>query len=94
MSDVGFQFKQTRGLVIIESSLGLVAIVPVGMGHVSSVVITAEVGAELYKGQELGYFAYGGSDMVMVFEGGKVDFSAHTGIHYKQGEQIARAVFW
>ena len=38
------------------------------MAQVSSVVITAEIGAEIRKGEELGYFQFGGSDFVMVFE--------------------------
>ena len=63
-----YQFVQTRGLVVIESPIGLVACVPMGMAQVSSVVITADVGVTLHKGEELGYFQFGGSDFVMVFE--------------------------
>ncbi|OQP50113.1 hypothetical protein A4D02_27145 [Niastella koreensis] len=40
--DVGFQFTHTRAHIIMESPVGLVAVMPVGMGHISSVVITAE----------------------------------------------------
>lgn len=89
--DVGFQFTQTRGLVIIESAVGLVALLPVGMGHVSSVVLTVTAGTQLIKGEEFGYFAYGGSDMVMLFEADKVEFTAEPEKHYKQGVQIAVA---
>jgi phosphatidylserine decarboxylase len=88
--DVGFQFSQTRALVVIESAVGLVALLPIGMGHVSSVVLTAAAGISLAKGEEFGYFAYGGSDMVMLFEAGKINFTAETGKHYKQGQQVAR----
>ena len=35
---------------------------------VEEVVITAEEGVTLHKGEELGYFQFGGSDFVMVFE--------------------------
>ena len=66
----GYQFLQTRGLVVLETRAGLVACLPVGMAQVSSVVITAEVGAVLRKGEEMGYFQFGGSDFVMVFEAG------------------------
>ena len=38
----GYQFVQTRGLVVIDSPIGLVACLPMGMAQVSSVVITAE----------------------------------------------------
>lgn len=85
--DVGFQFMHTRAHLIMGSPIGLVAIIPVGMGHISSVTITAEEGTELVKGDEFGYFAFGGSDIIMLFEK-PVVFNAKTGTHYKQGEQI------
>jgi phosphatidylserine decarboxylase precursor len=91
LDEVGFQFTQTRGLIVIDSPVGLVAVLPIGMGHVSSVNLTAEPGTTLVKGEEFGYFCYGGSDMVMVFEKGKVDFTAQQGVHYHQGEKIAQA---
>ena len=64
----GYQFLQTRGLVVLDTAAGLVACLPVGMAQVSSIVITAEPGVELRKGEEMGYFQFGGSDFVMVFE--------------------------
>jgi phosphatidylserine decarboxylase len=90
--EVGFQFKQTRGLIIIETSFGLVAVLPIGMGHVSSVTLTAETGVTLVKGQEFGYFAYGGSDMVILFQQKNIEFSALENKHYKQGQRIARFI--
>ena len=89
----GYQFVQTRGLVIIESSIGLVACLPVGMAQVSSVVITAAVGATLHKGEEMGYFQFGGSDFVMVFEhASHAELSCSAGAHYLQGSVIGRFV--
>ena len=64
----GYQFLQTRGLVVLDTVAGLIACLPVGMAQVSSIVITAEPGVELRKGEEMGYFQFGGSDFVMVFE--------------------------
>ena len=90
IDDVGFQFNHTRAHMIIESPIGFVALIPVGMGHISSVVITAEEGAQLVKGDEFGYFAFGGSDLIMLFEK-QVTLQAKTGTHYKQGEQIGTA---
>jgi phosphatidylserine decarboxylase len=87
--DIGFQFRQTRGVVILETELGLIAIVPVGMGHVSSVNLVVEAGDNLVKGQEFGYFAYGGSDLILLFQRDRVRFTAIPGAHYKQGEQLA-----
>ena len=88
----GYQFVQTRGLVIIDSPIGLVACLPMGMAQVSSVVITAEVGVTLRKGEELGYFQFGGSDFVLVFErASNVDITWQEGIHKQQGTVIGRA---
>ncbi len=87
----GYQFSQTRALVVVESPYGLVACIPVGMGHVSSVVITADVGLTLRKGEELGYFQFGGSDFVMVFERKcQVELSCRVDSHYVQGAAIGR----
>ncbi|MGH9443960.1 MAG: phosphatidylserine decarboxylase [Thermoanaerobaculia bacterium] len=84
-----FQFNQERGLVVVESPvLGLVAILPVGMGHISSVTLTPAVGAELRKGEEFGYFAFGGSDIVLLFENRGVKLDATVGQKYLQGERI------
>ena len=66
----GYQFLQARGLVVLETKIGLVAVLPIGMARVSSVVITAEVGMVLRKGEEISYFQFGGSDVVLVFERG------------------------
>ena len=88
----GYQFTQDRGLIVLDSPVGLVAVLPIGMAQVSSVTLTAEVGAELSKGQEFGFFMFGGSDIVMVFEAGKVKFDAKIGTHCNQGRQIGHAV--
>ena len=88
----GYQFTQARGLIIIESPVGLVAVLPIGMGQVSSVNLTAEVGAMLAKGEEFGYFTFGGSDIILMFEANKVKITAQIGTHYNQGKAVATAV--
>lgn len=88
----GYQFTQDRGLIIIDSQLGMVAVLPIGMAQVSSVTLTAEVGAVLSKGEEFGFFSFGGSDIVTLFEAGKVEFDAKVGTHYNQGRPIGHAV--
>jgi phosphatidylserine decarboxylase len=89
----GYQFVQTRGLVVIESPIGLVACLPMGMGQVSSVVITAEKGVTLRKGEELGYFQFGGSDFVMVFErASNVQLISQRDVHTQQGTWIGNAL--
>jgi hypothetical protein len=75
----GYQWCQTRGLVVIDTSYdskgnkkstdnGLVAVLPIGMAQVSSVVLTVKEGQFLEKGQNISYFQFGGSDIVTVFQ--------------------------
>jgi len=88
----GYQFVQTRGLVVIESAIGLVACLPMGMAQVSSVVITAGENVALHKGEELGYFQFGGSDFVMVFErASNVQLTSQPHVHVRQGTAVGRA---
>jgi phosphatidylserine decarboxylase len=88
----GYQFAQTRGLIVLDTPIGLVAVLPIGMSQVSSVIITAEVGVTVRKGEELSYFQFGGSDIILVFENSSnVCFSARGGVHYKMGAKIAQA---
>jgi phosphatidylserine decarboxylase len=87
-----YQYNQERGLIIIDSpEVGLVAVLPIGMGPVSSVNLTPEVGAKLQKGEEFGYFMFGGSDVVMLFQNKKVVLNAEVGKKYLQGQQIGEA---
>ncbi len=92
LDNTGYQFMQTRGLIVVESPIGLVACLPMGMAQVSSVVITAEEGRTLHKGEELGYFQFGGSDFVLVFERDcNVQLTARPNVHYNQGSAIGFA---
>ena len=75
-SDTSWQSIETRGLVIVETDgYGLVAVMPIGMSQVSSVTFedTVQVGQRVEKGDMLGCFLFGGSDIVLLFQGG-VDF--------------------
>ncbi|KAL4865159.1 hypothetical protein BDV12DRAFT_188409 [Aspergillus spectabilis] len=90
-NETGYQFCQSRGLVIIDTGAGLVAVLPVGMALVSSVIMTAEVGAQLHKGEELGYFQFGGSDVVLILESRlNAEITMVRGQHYQMGSQIGR----
>lgn len=66
----------TRGLVFIESpvqAIGAVCVIPVGITEISSVTISVKVGDVVHKGDELGWFSYGGSSMALVFQKGAVE---------------------
>lgn len=67
----GWQSIETRGLVILDTEThGLVAVMPIGMSQVASVNFEPElkVGSKVKKGDMLGYFLFGGSDFVLVFQ--------------------------
>ena len=66
----GWQSLETRGVIIMETEQGAaVALVPVGMCEVSSVNFeeTVAAGAKVHKGDPMGFFLFGGSDIVMIF---------------------------
>lgn len=72
-NDMGFQMVETRACAIIETEqYGLVAMLPVGMSQICSVnwIPTLHVGQQLRRGDEMGYFQFGGSDIVMIFQRG------------------------
>ena len=92
----GFEFLQARGVVVIDTAgspcgdVGLVAVVPVGMTHVSSVNMLHAVGAHGAKGDEFGYFLFGGSDVVVLFErkaAARIDTDG--AVYRRVGEPIA-----
>lgn len=89
----GYQFLQARGLVLIDSpELGLVAVLPIGMAQVSSVVLSVKAGDYVEKGQEISYFQFGGSDIVMVFQkDANVKFHQEINEHYNFGTAVATA---
>ena len=88
----GYQFAQVRGLVVLETKIGLVAVLPIGMAQVSSVILSVEKGVTLRKGEELSYFQFGGSDIILVFEArSNVSLTAQVGTHYKVGNRIGMA---
>jgi hypothetical protein len=89
---IGYQFTQDRGLIIIETAIGMVAVLPIGMAQVSSVNLTPDLGASLRKGEEFGYFAFGGSDIITLFESNKVELTATVGRHYLQGQKLGHVL--
>ncbi|KAI0763069.1 phosphatidylserine decarboxylase-domain-containing protein [Trametes elegans] len=89
----GYQFLQARALILIDNpALGLVAVLPIGMAQVSSVRLSVKVGDKVEKGDEISYFQFGGSDIVMVFQAqADVKFTAEKETHYNFGNTVALA---
>jgi phosphatidylserine decarboxylase len=85
----------TRGLVFIESplrSIGMVCVIPIGITEISSVTITVKDGQDVNKGDELGFFSYGGSTLALVFQPGAIaDFTMKVDDVIDVNGQIATA---
>lgn len=70
----GYEFYQARGLTVWDTAgseggnIGLVACLPIGMAQVSSAIMTGTEGKVFDKGEEFGYFQYGGSDIILLFQ--------------------------
>jgi len=95
-SEGGYQFAQARGIITIDTTdspygnIGIVAIIPIGMAHVSSVNMIATVGTNVLKGEEFGYFLFGGSDIIVLFQEG-TNPQIDTNSQYRHyGNQMAR----
>ncbi len=75
-SNGAYEFAQARGILTIDTAdspmgdVGVVAVIPVGMCQVSGVNMTHATGAECLKGDEFGYFTFGGSDIIVLFQAG------------------------
>lgn len=59
---------------VVTEDFGNVMVVCVGATIVGSILHTADVGASVEKGDELGYFAFGGSTLLTLFPPGSITF--------------------
>ncbi len=95
-AQTGYEFSQVRGVLTLDTSssgegdIGTVAVIPVGMSHVASVNLTTVPGTAVAKGDEFGYFQFGGSDIIVLFqEGVDPHIDTNTGLRHV-GSTIAR----
>ncbi|OJJ58352.1 hypothetical protein ASPSYDRAFT_90525 [Aspergillus sydowii CBS 593.65] len=69
--DAGYQWCQTRGLIIIDTVVhGKVAVLLIRMAQVSSVAMSVQKEYCVQKGDKISYFLLGGSDIAIVFQNG------------------------
>jgi phosphatidylserine decarboxylase len=70
-----YLFRNKRAWTLIESTYhGNVLMIEIGATFVGSIVETYDASAGVPKGGEKGYFAFGGSCVVTLFEPGKIRF--------------------
>ncbi|MAE08858.1 MAG: hypothetical protein CL661_08890 [Bacteroidetes bacterium] len=82
-----YQFNQERGMLVMDTPVGLVACLPIGMDVISSINFSVDEGDYLNKGDEFGNFLFGGSDMIMLFERDDIDIKVtEVGKLYKLGQ--------
>ncbi|MGD2113971.1 MAG: phosphatidylserine decarboxylase family protein [Acidobacteriota bacterium] len=88
---------QTRAIFFIEAddpAIGLVCVMPIGMVEISSCVIDADIrpGTRVEKGQEIGYFQFGGSTHCVIFRPGAIkEFKVEENESVQFGQPIAIA---
>jgi phosphatidylserine decarboxylase len=76
-----------RAIVILEADhpgLGLVGFVAIGMSDVSSCTTIVDPGQHVSKGEEIGYFQFGGSTHCLIFEPDAIDAFALQAIPQPQ----------
>jgi len=93
-------FSQNRRVynTIKSDNYGDVVMAEIGAALVGSIVQTYDANSHINKGDEKGYFAYGGSTVVLIFEKGKVTIDAdlientknHLETEVKMGENIGK----
>jgi len=67
--------ENKRCIVPIETKeFGTVLYIAVGATLVGSINMTRKPGDTVKRGEELGYFAFGGSTVILLFQAGKIEF--------------------
>lgn len=91
-SDTSWQARETRDCIILDTEYGKVAILPVGMSQVCSCNFEEhlKIGDKVKKGDPLGYFLFGGSDIAIVFQKHiKVTLLKDSNEHILMGQDYA-----
>jgi len=95
--NVGYLWENKRVLTTIQTeACGLVAFVAIGATCVGRIHMTRATGTRVERGEELGYFAFGGSCVATVFEKDRVALasdlieysSQETEVYAKMGDRL------
>ncbi|WP_343563220.1 phosphatidylserine decarboxylase [Kiloniella sp. b19] len=94
----GYEFTQARGVITIDTSgsahgdIGYVTVIPIGMAQCSSVHMYESLyHQDCKKGDEFGFFQFGGSDIIILFEEKAKAVLQSTGDKYNHyGQMIAK----
>ena len=92
--------ENKRAVTLVESEhFGTVAIIEVGATNVGSIQHTFTPGQRVEKGGEKGFFAFGGSCVITVFQAGRIRFDAdllaqsaqHVEVYTRMGDRLGVA---
>ena len=90
-----------RALTILDTeSIGRVLLLEVGATCVGSICQTFQENSDVSKGDEKGYFRFGGSSTITIFEPGQVEFDEdllanseqHTELYGRVGDHMGRLI--
>ena len=91
----GYEFLQARGVLTVDTAgsesgdVGVVAVLPIGMCQVSGVNMTHKTGVACDKGEEFGYFTFGGSDIIILLQKGtNPEFKPGTEYYSHYGTEL------
>jgi phosphatidylserine decarboxylase len=95
-----FHTNERHVTILKNDSFGDVAVISVGAMFVGRIIETYQTGMPYEKGDEMGYFAFGGSTVVLLFEKGKVqvcdEFRQHSEENIEtivtMGQRVAKKV--
>lgn len=82
-------WENKREITVLKTeTLGEVLLLEIGATCVGSIVQTYTPGAPVAKGAEKGYFRFGGSCFITIFEPGKIRFAEDLVEHSKAGREV------
>jgi len=84
-----YLWQNKRVLNLLDTQeFGSVAVLVIGATCVGSIVMTAAAGQRIRRGQELGYFAFGGSCVVTLFEKGALSLEDDLRRYGGEGTEV------
>ena len=98
--NIGFLWENKRQITSIETEhFGTILMIEIGATNVGSIIDTYEYSTVVEKGQEKGYFSFGGSSIVLLFESDTIVFSKdllsmsqqHIEVRGLMGQELGRS---
>ncbi len=63
-----------------------------GAGTAIGFISAPDVGARLAKGEAFGFFQFGGSDIITLYQADRFRLIGEVGMHYLQGQKIGERI--